>query len=112
MMETYTRFYGRYAELECRMANVRWAHCPECSKETLEFLINKEEHEVIGCTECMSTAPSGDEQYMKDTDEGTFLHCSCCGKLCDTLYAAKSTPYYVDGCENCLEWIDAYEEEE
>lgn len=87
------------------------AACPYCQRETLEFLTDAETLEVIGCTECTTTAASFDEQYMVDTPDGTFLQCPHCGSICDTLYADKRSPEYVDGCENCMLWIDSYEEE-
>lgn len=106
-MESYTRYYGRYAELEWREANQKWTCCPQCGKESLEFLVT-DENDVIGCTECMVTAPSDDERYIVDVEDAAYLQCPCCGEICDTLYASKTTPYYVDGCEKCLEWIDSW----
>lgn len=102
----YGHYYGKYERGEWLP---EWPHCPHCDKETLEFLISTETHEVIGCTEC--TVQVDDEQYMVDVDGLTYLQCPRCGKICDTLYADKKTPYYVDGCDECMEWIDSYEEE-
>lgn len=112
MMESYTKYYGRYAEQEWREGVPVETNCSECGKEASCYLINIEEREVIGCESCMVTTPSYDEKYMVDIDGATYLKCPCCGKICDTLYAARITPYYVDGCENCLEWVDSYELED
>lgn len=104
----YGHYYGKYQRGEWLP---EFARC-ECGRESLEFIKNKLTGEVIGCTECMVTTPSGDEQYMVDVDGATYLKCPCCDELCDTLYATKSMPWYVDGCENCLEWIDSFNTEE
>ena len=101
-------YYGKYERGEWLP---EFARC-ECGKESLEFIRSKLTGEVIGCTECTTTSPSWDEQYMEDTAEGTFLRCPRCSELCSTLYADKKTPYWVDGCENCIEWIDSFNREE
>ena len=102
------RYYGRYERGEWLP---EWHYCPCCDRETLEFLISVDEHEVVGCSECVTTKPSFDERYLVDLDDGTYLQCPCCGEVCDTLFANKKVPWVIDGCDNCLKWTEAYEEE-
>lgn len=113
MMQSYTAFYGKYAEQEWQEVEPKRCHCPACGKDTLEFLISTvEPEEVIGCTECITGEASFDDQYMVDTAEGTYLQCPHCEQICDTLYAHRKSKDWVIGCENCLAWADAFEEEE
>lgn len=105
----YGQYYGKYERGEWLPEHPR---CPYCENETTEFLRSTLTHEVIGCRRCTSTKPSWDEQYMVDTDEGLFLQCPRCESLCETLYADKKSTYWVDGCDECMEWIDSYYDEE
>ena len=102
------RYYGRYERGEWLP---EWHRCTCCGNETLEFLVT-DELEVIGCTECTVTSASYDEKYMIDIEDSTYLLCPCCGKTCETLYSYKKQAHLVDGCDNCLHWVDAYKEEE
>jgi len=111
MMQSYTKFYGKYAEQEWQEVEPRQCHCPACGREALEFLICEETDEVIGCTGCMTSSIPDDEVYMVPADGYWYLQCPRCGQLCDTLFASKKTTYWIDGCDECLKWIDSYEEE-
>lgn len=105
----YGQYYGKYERGEWLPELL---HCTCCGKEAAEFLISEMTNEIVGCTECTTTSPSRDEQYMEDAAEGTFLRCPRCGELCDTLYAEKKNTAWVDGCENCMGWADRHEMEE
>ena len=110
MMQSYTKFYGRYAEQEWQEVEDNWCHCPTCGRKTLEFLVSVETKEVVGCTEC--SVNNYDNRYAVDVGDEVYLQCPCCEQLCDTLYAYYKSPEWVDGCDQCLEWVDAYEDEE
>lgn len=112
MMQSYTKFYGRYAEQTWQETPDNWCHCPSCGRKTLEFLVDVETKEVVGCTECTVTEISHDERYMVDAGDEVYLQCPRCEQLCDTLYACYKSPEWVDGCDQCLEWTDAYGEED
>lgn len=109
-MENYTRYYGRYAEQDFRMANTEFPHCLACGRETLRFIVLNETREVIGCPQCLTTRIPNDERYMVDVKDEVYLQCPICGELCDTLYADHRTKV-VEGCDQCFDVIEAYKEE-
>ena len=112
MMESCVKFYGKYAELEWREAAPKWVGCTCCGRESQEFLIDANTNEIVGCTECTTSNIAHEERYMVDVEDAVYLQCPRCGELCDTLFAEFKNPEWVDGCDNCLKWVDAFAEED